>query len=77
MEVKHLYRSSKNKVFAGICGGVGEFFEIDPVLVRVIWLLVVIFTGLVPGLVAYLLCMFIIPKHPHYEHVHVHEHQAN
>lgn len=59
---KRLYRSSTNKVFAGVCGGVGEFFEIDPVLVRLIWLLIVVFTGGVPGLVAYIIAVYIIPK---------------
>jgi phage shock protein C len=62
---KRLYRSNKNKVFAGICGGLGEYFDIDPVLLRLFWLLVVIFTGVVPGLAAYIIAIFVIPKHPH------------
>ena len=61
---KRLYRSETNKVFAGICGGVGEYFEIDPVLVRLVWLLVVMFTGIVPGLLTYILAVYIIPKAP-------------
>lgn len=64
MEIKKLYRSETNKVFAGICGGFGEFFGIDPVPLRVAWLLVVIFTGVVPGLVAYIVAIFIIPRRP-------------
>lgn len=59
---KRLYRSEKNRVLAGICGGLGEYFEIDPVLVRLVWLLVVVFTGVVPGLLAYLIAVYIIPK---------------
>lgn len=59
---KRLYRSDTNTVFAGICGGLGEYAEVDPVLVRLIWLLVVIFTGLVPGVLAYIIAIFIIPK---------------
>lgn len=59
---KKLYRTPNNKIFAGICGGVGEFFGIDPVLIRVIWLLVVIFTGVFPGLIAYIIAIFIIPE---------------
>lgn len=62
MEQKRLYRSDKNKVFAGICGGVGEYFDIDPSLVRLIWLLVVIFTGFAPGVLAYIIAMLVIPK---------------
>ncbi|MEX0919159.1 MAG: PspC domain-containing protein [Parcubacteria group bacterium] len=61
-ETKRLYRSENNKVFAGVCGGLGEYFAIDPVLIRLVWLLVVIFSGVVPGLVAYIFAIFIIPK---------------
>ena len=63
-ETKKLYRSSTNKVFAGICGGLGEYSNIDPVLLRLFWLLVVIFSGVVPGIVAYILAIFIIPRRP-------------
>lgn len=56
---KKLYRSETNKVIAGVCGGMGEYFDIDPVLVRVIWLLLVIFGG--GGLLAYFICWLIIP----------------
>jgi phage shock protein PspC (stress-responsive transcriptional regulator) len=59
---KRLYRSLTNRVFAGICGGLGEYFSIDPVLVRLIWLLVVIFTGVVPGLLTYIIAIYVIPQ---------------
>ena len=62
MEPKRLYRSDTSRMWGGICGGIGEFFNIDPVLVRVIWLLTVIFTGIVPGLLAYVFGLFIIPR---------------
>jgi len=61
MEQKRLYRSRTDKVFAGICGGLGEYSKVDPVLIRLIWLLVVIFTGFFPGVLAYLLAILIIP----------------
>jgi len=61
---KRLYKSDTNKVISGICGGVGEYFNIDPVLIRLIWLLVVIFTGVVPGVIAYIIAAFIVPEHP-------------
>ena len=67
---KRLYRSDDNRIIAGILGGFGEFFSIDPVLLRVIWLLVVIFTGFVPGILAYLIAIFIIPRKPHIIHHH-------
>lgn len=67
MSHKHLYKSNTNKVFAGICGGLGEYFDIDPVLLRLIWVLVVIFTGVVPGLLAYIIAVFIVPEHAHHQ----------
>lgn len=59
---KRLYRSREQSIFAGICGGLGEYFEIDPSLIRLIWLLVVVFTGIVPGLLVYIIAIYIIPK---------------
>ena len=64
MTHKKLYRSSTDKVFAGICGGLGEYFEVDSVLLRLLWLLIVVFTGFVPGVIAYIFAILIIPKKP-------------
>lgn len=64
METKKLYRSETNKVFAGICGGLGEYWNVDPVLIRLLWLTVVILTGIFPGVIAYILALFIVPKQP-------------
>lgn len=60
--MKKLYRSKENRVFAGIIGGIGEYFEVDPVLIRVMWLLIVVFTGFVPGVIAYVIATFIVPE---------------
>jgi len=49
---KNLYRSEKNKVIAGVCGGLAEYFDIDPTLVRLGWIAVTIFTGFFPGILA-------------------------
>jgi len=62
METKRLHRSNKNKMISGILGGLGEYTDIDPVILRLIWVLIVIFTGFVPGLIAYFLAIIIIPK---------------
>ena len=59
---KRLYRSKKNKVFAGICGGVGEYFNVDPALIRLIWILLVAATGFFPGVLAYIIAIFIVPE---------------
>ncbi len=62
METKRLYRSDKNRIVGGICGGLGEYLETDPAVLRVAWLLVVVFTGIFPGVLAYFLAIFIIPS---------------
>jgi len=58
-EYKQLYRSKKNKVIAGVCGGIAEYFKIDPVIIRLI--LVVLLLGYGVGFIAYLLAWIIIP----------------
>lgn len=62
METKKLYRSDTNKVFAGICGGLGEYFEVDPIIIRLFWMLIVVLSGVFPGIIAYILALFIVPK---------------
>ena len=62
--MKHLYRSQTNKTWEGILGGFGEYFDIDPVLLRVLFVLLVIVTGIFPGVIAYIIAIFIIPKSP-------------
>ena len=62
METKKLYRSEKNKIIAGVFGGLGKYANVDPVLLRLIWVLIAVFTGFVPGLITYLLAIIIIPK---------------
>ncbi len=61
---KRLYRSEKNRVLAGVCGGVGEYFDVDPVLIRLIYLMATLFTALVPGLICYLIAIAIVPDAP-------------
>ena len=62
--MKKLYRSNTNKVFAGIIGGIGEYLDVDPVLLRVLWLLILAATGVFPGLIVYIIAIFIVPKRP-------------
>lgn len=60
--MKKLYRSEQNKIFAGVIGGIGEYFDVDPVILRILWVALVIFTGFFPGLIVYIAACFIIPK---------------
>lgn len=62
--MKHLYRSNDNKIFAGIFGGLGEYYNIDPVLLRAGFVLLTIITGIIPCALAYIICRYIIPKKP-------------
>ncbi len=61
---RRLMRSATDKKLAGICGGLGEYFEVDSTLVRLIWVLVVVFTGIFPGVIVYLLAWLIMPEAP-------------
>ncbi|KPJ71864.1 hypothetical protein AMJ50_00035 [Parcubacteria bacterium DG_74_3] len=62
--MKKLYKSKENKVWCGVIGGIGEYLNVDPVILRVIWILIVVFTGFFPGLIAYLFVALIVPKKP-------------
>ena len=59
---KKLYRSEDNKIFLGICGGIGEYFSVDPVVIRVIFV-GLIFAGF-SGILAYIVAAFVVPKPP-------------
>lgn len=61
MSAKKLYRYQSNKVIAGVCAGFSRYFDIDIVLVRLIWI-VLAFTGI--GIIAYIAAIFIIPYAP-------------
>jgi phage shock protein C len=62
--MKRLYRSNDNKVFAGIFGGLGEYFDVDPVVLRLAFVFLVIVTAFIPGIIAYLAAIFIVPSKP-------------
>lgn len=57
-------RSSTDKDVGGVCAGFAEYFEIDPTLVRIIWVLISIFFAIVPGIIGYLAAWYIIPLAP-------------
>ena len=57
---KKLYRSITDRKICGVCGGLGEYFGIDPTLIRVIWIISALCGGV--GLLAYFLCALVIPE---------------
>ena len=59
---KKLYKSNKNKVFTGTCGGIGEYLNIDPTIIRLIFVIVLFFGG--TGILVYIVAALIIPNTP-------------
>jgi phage shock protein PspC (stress-responsive transcriptional regulator) len=60
--IKRLCRSRDERIIWGICGGLGKYFEVDPVLIRVIRVVSIIFAGW--SILAYLILRFVVPLEP-------------
>ena len=60
--MKKLYRSVENRMIGGVCGGIGEYFDIDPTLVRLLTVAFVLAGG--SGLIGYIIGWIIIPETP-------------
>ena len=56
---RRLHRSSKDKMICGVCGGLGEYLDVDPTLIRLIWVLLTCWAGM--SILAYLIAASIIP----------------
>lgn len=61
MQEKRLTKSRTNKMICGVCGGVGEYFNMDPTIIRLIWVILTI-GGFGSGLLAYIIAAVIIPE---------------
>ncbi len=61
IENKKLFRS-RNGMIAGVCGGMAEFFGLDPTIVRLAYAVVTLLSVAFPGIIIYILCWIIIPK---------------
>ena len=59
---KKLYKSNKNKMLDGVCGGIAEYFNIDPTLVRLGWVVFCALGG--SGVLDYIVAALIIPRDP-------------
>lgn len=62
IQPKILYRSKTNRVIFGVCGGLGEYFEVDSIIFRIIFLLLIFGVG--SGVLIYLVLAFLIPRNP-------------
>jgi len=59
---RRLYRSQTNKVFAGVCGGLAEYLNVDATVIRLVWVLLTLFGG--SGIILYIIAFFIVPERP-------------
>ena len=57
---RRLYKSNENKMIDGVCGGIAEYFGVDPTLIRLAWVVFSLLGG--SGLLAYILAAIIIPR---------------
>ncbi len=64
MEMKKLYRNTQDKLIAGVCSGLAEYAVIDTAVVRLISAFVIIFTGLFPGALLYIIAAVVMPAKP-------------
>jgi phage shock protein C len=59
---RRLYRSQTNKVFAGVCGGLAEYLDVDATIIRIVWVLLTLLGG--SGIILYIVAFFIVPERP-------------
>ena len=64
---KRLFRSKNERIISGVCGGLAEYFDLDPSLVRIGWIVFILAGG--AGVLAYIIMSFIVPENP-YEFSH-------
>lgn len=57
---KRLYRSKKNRKIAGVCGGLADYFDIDPTIIRILWVALALGAG--TGVIAYIIFWLIVPE---------------
>jgi len=62
MNMKRLGKSTTNVVLSGVCGGIAEYFNIDPTIVRLIWALLTVMSVGFPGLILYIVCAIVMPR---------------
>lgn len=61
---KRLMRPRGNRKIAGVCAGLAEYFDLDVTLVRVLWLVITVFSALVFGILAYVVAWIVMPEEP-------------
>jgi len=59
---KKLFRSKKDRIVLGVCSGLGKYLNLDPTFIRIVWVLVSIISGVILGIIVYLLFVLIVPE---------------
>ena len=62
---ERLYRSGRDKILGGVCGGIAEYFRVDPTLVRLLWIIGSLAWG--AGVLFYIIAWIIIPRNPRHK----------
>lgn len=62
MARRKLFRSTSYRMIAGVCGGLAEYIDWDPTMVRLIYVLVSVFSAAFPGILVYIIAWFIMPE---------------
>ena len=62
--MKKLYRDKSDCKIAGVCSGIAKYFDLDPTVIRLLWILITVFGG--SGIIAYIICALIMPEEPGY-----------
>lgn len=62
--MRKLYKSDNDRILAGVIGGVGEYTDIDPTVLRLVYIVLAVMTGIFPCIIAYIIAVLIIPKRP-------------
>ena len=59
---KKLYKMGEGKMLDGVCGGIADYFDVDPTVIRLAWVLFCAMGG--SGIIAYIICVIIMPREP-------------
>jgi len=62
--MKRLFLSSSDKKLGGVCGGIAEYMELDPTIVRLLTVVLALITAIIPVLIGYILAWIIVPRKP-------------
>jgi phage shock protein C len=60
--IRRLYLAEDDKKIAGVCGGIAEYLGIDSTVIRLAWIVATVLTGVVPGIIGYIIAAIVIPS---------------